>query len=297
LRGKPGIARFCRAGFTQAVLSVGCFSPASDFSTCLRYTLYQVLMAGCLRANRIDGAYSKGGRKMTGSRQGKWSATRSRGWAALVALVLLWCPYGAVAATYGCLEGNGIAGRQERSLAAFDRIALQGVFEVSIQLAAQPSCAVSGDSNLLDQVRTQVVDGELRIDTRGSLCLKLPLQLDIHLPALTALRVDGSDQVQVTGLRGERFALQVAGVSRVELRGEVDQLEARLEGTSELQALDLRVQRAEVLASGTAQAHLQVVEQLQVMAADLAQIFYRGAAVQLVANLSGLASVTPLAGP
>jgi hypothetical protein len=197
----------------------------------------------------------------------------------------------------GCLQGNGLPGKQSRTLADFERIVVQGAFTVQVRIGAETSCLVRGDNNLLDEVATLVDDGELLIAPRTALGLKQPLVVEVQTPILTAIHAEGAHVVEVDGVMSSALELVFNGACRGIVRGEVSLLDAEMYGVSTLEAQDLICCDASITANGTTVTQLQVKKSLSVHASGIAEILYRGEPELTEVVLTGRAAVVPLTQP
>lgn len=84
---------------------------------------------------------------------------------------------------------------------------------------------------------------------------------------------------QATGLADvttSRVKLTLDGQSSITLRGETQQLEARLQGQSGLMAYDLKTRSATVVADGMSKVQISATDALQATANGSSQIIYKG---------------------
>src|SRR5262249_51508759 len=65
------------------------------------------------------------------------------------------------------LQGSGVRGTQQRSPGEFERVRASTMGDVHVVVGAAPRVEVSCDDNLLDHIRTRVVDGELILEGDG----------------------------------------------------------------------------------------------------------------------------------
>ena len=195
-----------------------------------------------------------------------------------------------------CLQGNGEPAEVQRDLGVWQGIAVEGVFEINVTAGApEPRVELSGDSNILPHVRTQVDEkGVLHISLDRSVCLQQPLRLDLAAARLNTFHVSGTNTVTIDGLQQEQFKLKVFGANDVNLSGRVEQFSARVDGTSMLTAADLDTKHSRIAADGTAAVRVHVTQHLEVNASGLAEVTYSGNPKQVEPRLSALAAVTAL---
>ncbi len=152
------------------------------------------------------------------------------------ALALL-AALGAVALT-GCDSGPPVS--QTRDLGGFNRLEVSGDLSLDISLLNRPDPGVriTAGTKAIDRIKTEVVGDVLRVSTksRGLTIGPDPLgdvSISLGVPALLALRVDESADVNLSGLSAKYFELRVDGSGDVKARGRVDDLEMEVDGSAD----------------------------------------------------------------
>lgn len=149
------------------------------------------------------------------------------------------------------VEGNGVAARDARAVAALTGLEAGGSMIVDVRVGGAPSLVVEGDSNLLPLVTTQTRGSTLYIGTEGRLRSTTPLKVTYTVPRLTELHSGGSGHVTVRGLLGEPLAVRLGGSGVARLSGEVAGFDARVSGSGKIEAGELRAGSARVDVSGS----------------------------------------------
>src|SRR5258705_6864632 len=100
------------------------------------------------------------------------------------------------------LQGSGVRATQQRTPGEFARVRAGTLGDVRVVVGAAPRVEVSCDDNLLEHVRTRVVDGELVIDTDGeSLAFRQSVRIEIGCAALEGATLSGSGALRIEGLK------------------------------------------------------------------------------------------------
>ncbi len=158
------------------------------------------------------------------------------------------------------LAGSGVSASDERKVDSFDEIESLGSIDLSIRIGEQAAVVVRGDDNLLEHIVTEVSGNRLTVSMEnGSYSTETPLVVDITLPALTELELIGSGDAEIEGLRGGDLTLVVQGSGDVVATGQVDQLEARISGSGDMELRELKAQTvlAKVHGSGDMEVHAE----------------------------------------
>jgi hypothetical protein len=146
--------------------------------------------------------------------------------------------------SYAMLRANGVAAASEgRQVASESRevpsgvsvVELDGPIDLTLRYGATPSLKVRGESRLLDNVDVSH-DGEvLHIGIRGMVLRhRRPLEVELVLPRLERVKVDGSGDSTVNGFSGERIEVHVEGSGSLRFNGRFRDVDAALSGNGEL---------------------------------------------------------------
>jgi hypothetical protein len=175
------------------------------------------------------------------------------------------------------IQGSGIAKTEARTVPDFRRIEVRGSADVTARAGEATSLSVTGDDNLLSLLTTEVRDGTLVIEMKnGSYSTHLGLKVSATAPALESVSVRGSSDVDASGLKGERFAVQIAGSGDVRASGKVDRLEAGIAGSGDLRLFELEARDARVDVSGSGDVEVWATEVLSAAIAGSGDVRYKG---------------------
>ena len=149
-----------------------------------------------------------------------------------------------VALSYSMLRANGTtATSQGRQVArearavpdGVDAVALEGPIDLTLRYGATPALHVSGEQRLLGNVEVTQEGPVLHIGIRGMVLRhRQPLEVELVLPALTAVTLSGNGDSTVNGFSGERIAVQLNGSGSARFNGRFRRVEAGLSGNGDL---------------------------------------------------------------
>jgi hypothetical protein len=179
-----------------------------------------------------------------------------------VGFSLLLLAFVLIGLSYGMLRANGVAaaaeGRQVASEtrpvpAGISAVELNGPIDLSVRYGSSPSLKVRGESRLLGNVDATKEGAILHIGIRGMVLRhRRPLQVELVLPSLASITVDGSGESSVNGFSGERIEVRMEGPGSLHFNGRFSQVVAALSGSGEL---DLNgggsIERVEAALSGS----------------------------------------------
>jgi putative autotransporter adhesin-like protein len=151
--------------------------------------------------------------------------------ASLLALVCL--PAAARGRAGHPVAGDGNLSVQKRDLPAFDAVRLETSIDVAGKGGAPREVTVRIDGNLQDLLTTTVENGVLVIDAKDAFRAKRGSTVEIAMPGLRRVEVEGSGDVAIEGGKGA-LELALDGSGDLRWRGEASTLHARLEGSGDL---------------------------------------------------------------
>jgi hypothetical protein len=178
---------------------------------------------------------------------------------------------------------NGPPVSQTRNVGTFTRLEVSGDVSLNIALfnRPDPGVKITAGEKSIDRIRTEVVGDTLRVTTksRGLTIGPDPLgavSINLGVPALVGLRVDGSADVMLSGLSAKAFELRVAGSGDIRARGRVDDLEMEVDGSANTNLKDLAAQSASVRIDGSGDAQLRVAKSLELIVEGSGDVTYYG---------------------
>src|SRR5258706_106017 len=168
------------------------------------------------------------------------------------------------------------------------------VRDVRVVVGAASRVEVSCDDNLLEHVRTRVVDGELVIDTDGeSLAFRQSVRIEIGCAALEGATLSGSGALRIEGLKGQRFEASLSGSGDLSARGQTERAPLSLTGSGELDCRELVAEEAQVSLAGSGDVRVHARARLSVSVSGSGDVRYSGAPAQVTRSVAGSGTIAP----
>jgi len=187
-------------------------------------------------------------------------------------------------------RGSGVQAEVERQVGAFSAIELEAGATMVVKVGEAPSVRLSGDDNLLKEVRTRVSNGVLTIDLEHSCSFRRGLDIEVTTPSLERLAIEGSGDVRVQGLGGERVKFSIEGSGTLRAQGAVQELVGSIEGSGDLKLAELDAAKAELSIEGSGAIEVRVAQALHYSIEGSGSIRYSGAA-ELAGKVDGSGSI------
>jgi hypothetical protein len=197
------------------------------------------------------------------------------------------------AAAIAC--GPARAAPQVRALAPFTGIADAGPVDLDIEVGPPQSVTVSGNDRFLAELRTEVVDGELRIDLRdygGDHAFGHP-HVTITLPRLERFTMSGAGSTVLRHMAGERLEVGYSGAGSLRADGQVKALALDVSGVGSIDARELHAESADVRVSGVGSVRVYASERLDASVGGIGSLTYYGHPKAVDTRGSGLGSIGP----
>jgi hypothetical protein len=198
----------------------------------------------------------------------------------------------AVALIAGCDvdEDPGATRTEQRTVAAFDRIEVDGRTDLTVRRGSAQALTLRGGERLLEDVTTTVAGRTLEIDPNG--WHGAPLDVTITVPRLNAVDADSAGRIELVDVASEALELRHDGAGELTAVGRVGALTATLGGVGDLHLTDLRAERATVRVDGVGTAEVTVARELDAIVTGVGDIEYHGDP-SVRSDVRGLGDISP----
>ena len=193
----------------------------------------------------------------------------------------------------GSVKGSGQMGTEVRELSGFRKIDASGVFQVEIVAQKDFSVEVEADDNLLQYITTDVRRGVLKLETERKLNTSNPIRVRISAPDIEGIETAGAANVILTELKNGSLEIDSSGASKIKVSGETAKLVVDVSGATQVDAVGLAAENANVEASGASTVELLVNGNLKTNASGASTIRYAGSPRDVVKKSSGASTVSP----
>lgn len=174
------------------------------------------------------------------------------------------------------VKGSGNRQKQKRDVPAFTSVSTEGAFHIEVVAQQQPSLEIEADDNILPVILTDVSNNVLHLKTKQGISVSQPVIIRIAVPNLEGVSANGAGKIDVSGLKNDKFELDVNGAPSVHVSGETKLVEIDTNGAANIDTDKLRAQRAVVDSRGVSQVEVRAVEQLDVTVSGPSNVVYSG---------------------
>ncbi len=211
------------------------------------------------------------------------------------------------------LEGNGNVQEETREAAPFDKIEVQGNFDIFIKPGNYSAITINADENLLPHIESYVRGGELHVKTAERISHFKKLELYITMQEFNGADLSGACELEGKGqLRGKDVEMDFAGAVEATLELICDKLDVDMSGACELtingegrrakfeisgagqvNAREFTTENCQVEISGAGEANVFATNKLNVDVSGAAEVRYGGNPGEVKQDVSGAATVKP----
>ncbi len=185
------------------------------------------------------------------------------------------------------IEGNGDYTTEERPVASFTRIQLQGSVNITFTQSDTLSMAVMADSNLVDMVKTTVHGETLTVSMECSYCTHNPIVVACSAPRFTQAMLAGSGSIELNSIAERNILISIQGSGDMEISGAVENLQASVMGSGSIDADDLTAQHGDITLMGSGDIRALCTQSVSAMCTGSGSIKVRGNPVKRSESVSG----------
>jgi len=178
-----------------------------------------------------------------------------------LALVLISLAAGCSHGPFNQVRGSGNRHKQTRQVPPFTSISAEGAFEIEVVSQKPFALEIEGDDNILPLIGTDVSGSVLHIKNRRDYSVSEPIRISLSVPNLEGLTSSGAGHLEVTGLKNERFEVDINGAPNIEISGETKLLKIKANGAGKIDTHRLHASNADVNSNGVSRIALYAHDQ------------------------------------
>ena len=189
------------------------------------------------------------------------------------------------------VQGSGNSKSEKRNVSGFKEVNAEGAINLEIVAQKDFSLEVEADDNLLPNIKTEVNGDTLKIFTNDKISSKTKIVVKISMPEVTSLDISGASGAAVSFAKTDTLKLVANGASKIKIDGQINTLNSDASGASSIDAENLKVENADVEASGASSVTVSATNELKADAFGASTIYYTIEPKNLVPKSSGASSI------
>jgi hypothetical protein len=211
----------------------------------------------------------------------------------------------------GGVHGDGDVLKEVRKVSAFDAIEVSGAFEILLKQGPVEEVTVESDANLLPVIRTEVVSGTLRIDTRKPVHHVTEMKVYVTVKDLKQIDVSGAVDIETEGritvpelsiessgasdskldIAVQKLRLGSSGASKMKFSGTAADVIMDLSGASDIFGYDLLAESYSIDISGAGNAQINVSKKIHAEISGAGSVKYKGSPTDIDQSVSGAGTI------
>ncbi len=192
----------------------------------------------------------------------------------------------------GTLKGSGAYQSKKQALPPYNKVIVEGNFDVNYYRKNKSSAKISADQNLLPFVNVRVNNNTLYLKMDTSYSTQKSIIIDIFSPTLNSVTVNGASDVHLNSIRSDDFNIRLTGSGDITANGNTKALYVTITGSGDINAKKLIAQKATVDLKGSADVTITAQKTLDISISGSGDITYFGNPERINKSLSGSGDIS-----
>lgn len=189
------------------------------------------------------------------------------------------------------ISGSGVIVTESRELNAFTAVSVDGIFNVTVAQGDAQSVKITADDNVIGFVKTEVVDGSLKVYLApGQNYKNIGLAAEIMVKGFNGLSNKGSGTIKISNVDNPSFFLKNFGSGDIALSGASGELLIENEGSGRISGFSFLSGSSNINIIGSGDVEVSCENELTVNIDGSAKVFYKGQPT-ITSNIEGSGKV------
>lgn len=196
----------------------------------------------------------------------------------------------------GNLSSSGVTGSgkiisKSHTLSAFNHIVSDLVADIRVLKAKRYLVTIKADENIIDFISAEIVNNELLISAEQSYSTQQPVRIIIETPYVNVINQSGVGSIEFNHVSTDELTIIIEGQGNVSGTGQVEKLNAKIEGVGNLLLSNLQAKDVSVEIDGTGNAEVNVTNTLAVIIDGVGDVIYSGKPKIIEQSIDGVGTV------
>ena len=190
-----------------------------------------------------------------------------------------------------CLTGLGTIDSETRTVGDFHSISSTIVADILLTQGSQEDLIIEAQQNILQVLKTEVINGELRLSTSQCVDIVQRIKVYITIPDIKNLTLTGvGDMITQNVFNLTELNVVLTGVGDIILKGTANEFNIQLTGVGNVKAFPFNTDICDVTLSGVGDVEVFVNDDLDVTLTGVGKVYYKGYP-SITAKVTGSGSV------
>jgi Putative auto-transporter adhesin, head GIN domain len=194
------------------------------------------------------------------------------------------------------ISGNGKVVKQNRAVSGFSGLKVATGIDAVITQGDNESLVVEADTNLLDYIKTDVIDGKLKIYSDKNIRHAKAKKVYIEYKKLNSIDISSAGNVQgnntlvtdaldvemssagdlALAVEADKLEISISSAGDAKLSGKVNSLKADLSSAGDLKAFELEAKIGDISVSSAGSASVFITDEASFECSSAGNINYKG---------------------
>lgn len=176
----------------------------------------------------------------------------------------------------------------------FTKLAISIPADVQVQFGKNSGdLSITFDDNLVPLVKTDAINGTLKIYTDKSISSGQSAKITINADHLKGVDISGIGSVNAPNLKEDEFNVTVSGAGNVSGSGKADDVAVRMSGTGNVKLSDVTAQAISVMISGAGNVEVGSSDSMEVNISGAGNVKYKGSPA-IEQHITGVGTVSKM---
>jgi Putative auto-transporter adhesin, head GIN domain len=185
---------------------------------------------------------------------------------------------------------------ETRDVGDFDAIHIRGSARLNVRIGETESLSIQGPARSVKGLTTEVEGDTLHIRSRRKEWVfgqgESRLTVNVTLPKLDELKLEGSHDARLTGFDGGSSTIEIEGAANLEANGRLDELTVHMAGAGRANLRELIASEARVTVDGVGSVHVHATESLDATMNGVGAILYSGSPRDVDTSMNGVGTIS-----
>jgi len=191
----------------------------------------------------------------------------------------------------GYITGSGNRSEVLTKLRRFDSIQTYISADINIKQEEEFKIKITGDDNILPLVKFSIEDDTLKLYSEKNFSTKSPLIIDLSLNSLRHLLANGSGDIHMSELNGDKLQVELVGSGEITGSGSISQLNIVLQGSGDMDFGRLKSKNCDVELNGSGDISVYAEQSLDAKILGAGDISVSGKPGKVKKSISGAGDI------
>lgn len=197
-----------------------------------------------------------------------------------------------ISGSSSAIVGNDQVKTDKREVGMFNKLSILTMVDVDYFVSDKHRLELTADSNIISIITSKIKGDTLYIDANKSYSTQNKMHVKVYGPVdLQVITVEGSSDVNLQGITGDHFEINLSGTSNIKAQGKIQSLLIKTSGSSDANTKELLANDVTIITEGSGDAIVTANKNLDVKIDGISTITYFGHPTSVKKKIDGIGEV------